>query len=304
MNNIDEVGEGRARKVVPVCPDRHGHRFWRRFTSWEFARAHRLVPIVLGEHEHVAATLPIVFARTDSGLWPVALTRLVKERASALVSSDGRWRGSYVPSRLRAHPFSAQRDDSGETVLMVDEASGLVTDNAEDEPFFDGNGDPSPRLRQVVAFFHERGAAETRTCGAISELCARAPLIPFKTRDDLPAMDVEGLFVPDRARIEALGRSDLGVLHRCGALALVQAQAVSLHHLPVLAAAEAQLRPTARRQPSVTSVDMVEAGGDTPLSGFLDALALSRDRDTDGAGTSVNQIGADINRFYTSRSEH
>jgi hypothetical protein len=304
MSLMQEDCEGRAQDIVPVRQDRHGRRFWRRFISWEFARAHRTVPIVLGEQEHVAATLPIVFAQTDSGPWPVALTRLVGQGACALVSSCGQWRGSYVPSILRAHPFSSQRCENGDTELLVNEASGLVTDDREDEPFFDVNGGPSSGLRQVMAFFHERASAENRTRLAMSELCARAPLIPLERRQELPRMDVQGLFIPDRRRIEALGRADLAVLHRCEALALVQAQAVSMHHLPVLAAAEAQLNRSACQHFGVTPAAPTGAGGDAPLSGFLDALAQSRDRDADGAPTSVNEIGADINQFYTSRSEH
>ncbi|MEI4233885.1 SapC family protein [Roseovarius sp. D22-M7] len=304
MTIMGEGSEGLARGIVPVRLDRHARRFWRRFSSWEFARAHRLVPIVLGEHEHVAATLPIVFAAEGAGPWPVALTRLDVQGACALVSSGGQWRGSYVPSILRVHPFTAQRDETDDTTLLVDEASGLVTDTEEDEPFFEGNGEPAAGLRQVMAFFHERGVAENRTRIAMSELCTRALLIPLQPRDVPPRMDVQGLFVPDRARIEALGRTDLGVLHRCGALALVQVQGVSMHHLPVLAAAEAQLDPTAQQAPSDTGAGTVTAGGDTLLSGFLDALAQSRDRDTDFDTPSVNEIGEDINQFYTSPSEH
>lgn len=304
MTIMGEASEGHAHDMVPVRRDRHGRRFWRRFSSWEFARAHRLVPIVLGEHDHVAATLPIVFAAKGTGLWPVALTRLDVQGACALVSSGGQWRGSYVPSILRVHPFTAQRDETGDTTLLVDEASGLVTANEEDEPFFEGDGEPAEGLREVMAFFHERAAAENRTRIAISELCTRALLIPLHPRDVVPRMDVQGLFVPDRARIDALGRTDLSVLHRCGALALVQVQGVSMHHLPVLAAAEAQLDQGAQQAASDTAAGTFAAGGDTLLSGFLDALAQSRDRDTDGDATSVNDFGEDINQFYTSPSEH
>lgn len=281
-----------------VSKERHAGRFWRRFTSWDFARAHRLVPIVLGEHEQVAASLPILFVHTEAGLWPVALTRLTERCECALVSSDGQWRGSYVPSTLRVHPFAAQRGAAGDQGLMVDEASGLVTDTSEDEPFFDDSGDPSPALQQVIDFFRDRAAADLRTRVAMSEVAARAGLVPFTPPEGLRRMEAQGLFVPDRARVERLGRADLGALHRCGALALMQAQAVSMHHLPVLAAAEARLDgPPVHSQ--ATSIRRAAADDHAVPSDFLDALAWSRDRDAGDGIIESFERNDDVNPPYT-----
>lgn len=274
--SADPVGAAATRDTVPVTPARHGGRFWRRFRSWDFARAHRLVPIVLGEHEQVAASLPILFVQTGAGPWPVALTRLTGTGTGALVSPSGRWRGSYVPSILRVHPFGAARDETGDIRLLVDESSGLVTDAPEDEPFFDADGTPAPALAKVIGFFRERTAAETRTRAAVSEMAARVGFVPFSPPKDLAQMDASGLFVPDRSRLDGLSRTDLGVLHRCGALALAQVQAVSLHHLPFLAAAEAQLE----RASDPRALDTADpTGEDAAISGFLDALAVARDHD-------------------------
>ena len=299
MGPADPSRPGGAREFVRVRPERHGGRFWRRFTSWEFARAHRLVPIVLGEHEQVAASLPIVFMRRNAGLWPVALTRLTEAGTCALVSPGGQWRGSYVPSVLRVHPFAAQRTETGDPGLLVDEASGLVTDDPGDERFFDAGGDPAPAVREVIAFFQTRASAEQRTRMAMSEVAARAPLVPLTAPGGGAQMDVQGLFVPDPARIDGLGRADLGALHRCGALALLQAQAVSMHHLPFLAAAEARLDQPSPQQPAGVAAGV--ARGDAVLSGFLDALAQSRDRDTGGADGSADEKDIDVNMPYTAQ---
>lgn len=299
MDPAEPLRPGSGRDLARVRPDRHGGMFWRRFTSWEFARAQRLVPIVLGEHEQVAASLPIVFMRNGAGLWPVALTRLTEAGTCALVSPGGQWRGSYVPSVLRVHPFSVRRAEAGEPELLVDEASGLVTEDPGDERFFDEGGDPAPAMREVIAFFHERTSAQQRTRTAMSEVAARAPLVPLTAPAGGPQMDVQGLFVPDPARIEGLGRADLGALHRCGALALLQAQAVSMHHLPFLAAAEARLDQSSPHQPAEAAAGV--AGGDAVLSGFLDALAQSRDRDTGDGGGNAGENDIDVNMPFTAR---
>jgi hypothetical protein len=229
----------------------------------------------------------------------VALTRLTEAGTCALVSPGGQWRGSYVPSVLRVHPFAAQRAETGDAELLVDEASGLVTDDPGDERFFDAGGDPAPAVREVIAFFQTRASAEQRTRMAMSEVAARAPLVPLTAPGGGAQMDVKGLFVPDPARIDGLGRADLGALHRCGALALLQAQAVSLHHLPFLAVAEARLDQSSPQQPAEAAAGV--AGGDAVLSGFLDALAQSRDRDTGGADGSADEKDIDVNMPYTAQ---
>ncbi len=286
MSNADTTGADVARNPVPISPERHGERFWRRFDSWDFAGAQRLVPIVLGEHEQVAASLPIFFVKTGAGVWPVALSRLTADGPCALVSPSGAWRGSYIPSVLRVHPFTAQRTRDNNLALLVDEASGLVTDDPGDEPFFTDDGAPAPGLDQVIGFFQERSAAELRTRDAMAEVTARGLLVPFSPPSGLEQIDSEGLLVPDRARIDGLRRTDLAALHRCGALALLQAQAVSLHHLPLLAAAEAQpeRHTSAPATPHLPTAAPVAPGvaQEAALSGFLDALADSHERDTDG----------------------
>ncbi|MGI3210088.1 SapC family protein [Roseovarius tibetensis] len=296
MTPAETASAGAATRLVPVTPERHGSRFWRRFASWEFVRAHRAVPIVLGEHEQVAASLPIVFMRTGAGLWPVALTRLTDRGTCALVSPGGQWRGSYVPSILRVHPFGARRNEAGDLGLLVDETSGLVTDDPDDEPFFTPDGTPAPALGEVIDFFQKRAAAETKTRAAMAEIVARAAPVPFSAPDAVGQMDVEGLFVPDRARIDGLGRTDLGALHRCGALALLQVQAVSLHHLPFLAAAEAQLDQAPRQGRDTAPASPATAPGDDALSGFLDALADSRVRDTGDATSTDDEKSDDVSK--------
>lgn len=298
MSHADSPDEADTRRLTRVSLDRHGGRFWRRFTSWDFVRAHRLVPIVLGEHEQVAASLPIFFVKTGSGLWPMALTRLTERGACALISPGGRWRGSYVPSILRVHPFAARPAEAGDPVLLVDEASGLVTEDPSDEAFFAAGGAPSPALSQVDGFFRERAAAEGRTRAAMSQIVARAGLVPFTPPEGYARMEVQGLFVPDRARIEGLGRADLGALHRSGALALLQVQAVSLHHLPVLAAVEARPEDPAA-QPPAMPVGPDAAGRDAVPSDFLDALARSRDHEAGRGMMDACKKSDDVNNPYT-----
>ncbi len=265
--------------LVPVATDRHAGRRWRRFTSYDFIHRRRLVPIVLSEHEQVAATLPFLFMQTAIGPWPVALTRLAAEGQCAVVAPNGAWLGSYIPSILRVHPFSAQSAGAHQLALLVDEGSGLVTDDPQDEPFFDADGSLAPALQQVVDFFRKRAAAEGRTREAMRAIASRNLLRLYQPPEGL-SMAAEGLMTADTDRLAALGRVDLAALHRCGALALLIVQGVSLHHLAFLSHVEARARAAPAPQAAAPAApETATQQREEALSGFFDALADAQESD-------------------------
>jgi len=262
-------------ELFPVSPERHGKRFWRRFPSYEFVHEHQKVPIVLGEHEQTAATLPIVFMRTASGLSPVALTRLGKK--TALVAPNGAWRGAYVPSILRVHPFHTKPTNDGKFVLLVNEASGLITDDPADEPFFDTQGGLSATVEDVLNFFKKRVTAELRTEQAMSEIVERDLLKPLRTHESFAGLG-ESVMVPNTEKIAALMRNELYALHRVSALSLLYASCIAQNHISFLAYAEsAEARLEGSRSPSPQINTESGATGTADLSEFFEALAVSQD---------------------------
>lgn len=268
--------------LVPVSLDRHGAQVWQRFRSYAFVQDQPLVPIVLGEHEQVAATLPMIAAPTSAGLWPVAVTRLGP--VCALVAANGVWRGSYVPSILRVHPFAAQMvgGEASEAMLLVNEASGLIAPAPQTgegwEPFFTDDGKLAPTLAHVVQFFADRVAAETRTRAAMTALVqagALTPTAPF-ARDTAAEALPKGALYADPVALAGLSRSELAHLHRTDALALAHAMLVARHHFSFLAQAEAQLNaaPQAPRTPDPAA--RAPLPEDRVLAGFFDAIATAQ----------------------------
>lgn len=268
MNALAQTGQ------VAIRRDRHGGRFWRRFSSYAFARDRYCVPIVLAELEPAASAFPIVFRSTGTGhVAPHALLHLTAGAPSPFVPPDGTWRGTYVPSILRAYPFAAApAREGGEMALLVDEDSGLITDTPEDQPFFDDSGAPSAALEQVIAFFRTRATSELATQAACAALQAADLLRPL---DPLPGMadaDAAGSLAVDPAALDALGPAALPDLWTSGALRLAHAHRVSLCHAGWMARA---LRAGADLAPRATR----PAPADANLLGFLDALADAQDHD-------------------------
>ena len=259
---------------IAISRERHGGRFWRRFASYGFARDRHRVPIVLAELEPAASAFPLVFSSTETGsIAPHALLHLTPGAPSPFVTEDGAWRGTYVPSALRAHPFAAApASEGGEMALLVDEGSGLITDTPEDEPFFDDSGAPSAALEQVIAFFRTRAQSELATQTACAALHRAGLLRPL---DPLPGMadtDAAGYLAVDPAALDALDPATLPDLWTSGALRLAHAHRVSLCHAGWMARA---LRAGADLAPRKTGPTPADAN----LSGFLDALADAQDHD-------------------------
>lgn len=257
-----------------VSTDRHGTRFWRRFTSYDFARLCFSVPVVLAELDPAAGAFPVVFATDERGPLPVALLHLRRDAATPFVADDGTWRGTYVPSALRAHPFTAVPTGSGdEMALMVDEGSGLVTDDARDEPFFDADGTPSDALGQVIAFFRTRALSERRTRAACAALQDAGLLGGLPPLTGMGQTDADGLSTVLPEALEAVPDSALPGLWHSGALHLAQAHRLSLHHAGWMARALGAGRAAHAAPPDAP---------DTRLSDFLSAVADAQDRDDRG----------------------
>ena len=261
---------------VAVSRDRHGGRFWRRFDSYGFARPLRCVPVVLAEIEQAASAFPLVFRRdAETGrIEIVALLHLTAEEPTPFVTTEGTWRGTYVPSALRAHPFAAAPSDQGDDMaLLVDEASGLVTDDPKDEPFFDAAGAPSAALEQVITFFRTRATSAQATAAACAALDAAGLLTPLAPLSGMTGADARGFLAVDPEALAGIDAPTLWSLWQGGALRLAQGHRVSLCHAGWMARA---LQAGAGATPRGAHA---KAPPDAGLTGFLDALAEAQNHD-------------------------
>jgi len=268
----------RENTIVPVTPGRHGPRRWRRFSSYAFARPLQDVPIVMAELEPAASALPLVFRQTPSGWEVVALLSLSPATSGIFVTASGTWRGTYVPSALRAYPFVA--DDSGtdgKATLMIDEASGLITDDPADEPFFEDAAQPSEALAQVIAFFQTRAASRQETLRAAGALAEAGLLTRWTPSHGMSEADAAGYWSVDQAALGAVPQNELAKLWQAGALRLAQSQLVSLHHLGWIARCAAAGTATPKAQ--IAYPQPMDPSGD--IASFLSALSDAQAADLD-----------------------
>lgn len=240
--------------LFPVSLARHGKRYWRRFTSYEFARTASTCPIVSAEAAQVAAAFPLAFRAGPAGFEPVALLSTAIDAPSPFVGKDGSWRAHYVPSALRCVPFQA----STQAQLMVDENSGLVTSDPADIGFFTTDGNLHPELCEVRKFLQARQVAVAKTrrlCDLIARMKLFVPLVQY----DGVALQA-GLWGVEAKQLERLPDPDLLSLAAGGGLRLIHAHQISLSHSGWLSRAQ-------------TAISRRGSAPERELDGFVAALA-------------------------------
>ncbi|WP_170415387.1 SapC family protein [Ruegeria atlantica] len=250
--------------LFPVTYARHRDRYWKRFSSYHFAKAQHACPIVEKEVLLVAASFPMLFRETEGGIEPVALFSLAPGAPTPFVSDDGRWLAPYIPSALRCPPFQAGLKDHNECdlQLLIDETSGLVTASPEDEPFFTDAGELTPELSNVFRFMRAREASAIATQSMCNVIRGMDLFKPMTIHDNiaLPA----GYRSVDFQRLNALSQTEKLALLDAGAIQLLHAHQVSLSHIAWLSRAQKQL---------VQSKPKNQCTEDSDFSRFLTAMA-------------------------------
>lgn len=221
--------------IQPISRERHKDKRWQRFTSYEFARGEAIAPLVGAEVAKAMQTCPIGFVQDGDQFIPVAVLALQAGR-NLFIAPDGKWIGGYIPAALRGYPFRIGQTESGDQVLCIDEDSGLITENTEDETFFNDAGNLSDETRKILDFLgqtHQNRAATLKVCSLLAEHSLIVPWdITIRTEEgDKP---LGGLFRVDEAALNALGTEPFEDIRRAGALPLIYSQLLSMQHMSLL----------------------------------------------------------------------
>lgn len=225
--------------VVPLNRVAHRDLSVRQITSFSFAAETNSVPLVDVEFAKAAAELPIVFARSATGLACLALLGAERDR-NALVDAEGRWTGRYVPAFFRRYPFVfSVQDGSPEMTLCIDEGFAGLNSDGLGERMFDAEGTETVYTRTVLRFAEEYQASFNRT----QEFCTRIDALGLleEARVDYTLADgtqggLTGFLRVSVERLRALADADVLALFRSGDLDLIQIHLMSLQQIEPLVA--------------------------------------------------------------------
>lgn len=244
--------------IVPVSLDRHGQKWFRKFTSYGFAAGDTITPLVAAELAKATVSFPVAFHKQGEDTTLVAVLG-IEPGCNLFVAPDGRWVGSYVPARLRSFPFILAMTPDNRQVLCIDEQSGLVVDQPDNERFFEDDGQPTTAMRAIADFLmkvHENRIMTDKACGTIERLGLLEPWT-FVVAGEQGPRNVTGLWRVNESRLNQLSDTDFIELRRTGALALAYGQLMSMGHLALLERL-ATLRVQLRKQASAPLPDNLD----------------------------------------------
>ena len=193
----------------PLHSDVHAGKALLTPITYGFASSSPSVVLHTQEFRTAAAFYPIAFADDDDAM-PLAIFGY-REGENLFVDREGAWApGTYVPSYIRRYPFITGNSGlSDETILYVDESSGLLVESASHpnaEPLFE-EGKPTKRTEEIQAFCAAFQQQTPLTMAFVDELKKRDLLEPREIRLDLPGGGrqlIRGLRVIEEGRFNSL----------------------------------------------------------------------------------------------------
>lgn len=242
-------------KAIPVSTTTLEGKRWQRSPNYRFASEKIVCPIDYTEVSKASVNMPVAFLKSEHGFHLVAIHGLL-ESINLYVDANGRWLADYVPLEYRLYPFLLAQTDDGRAILCIDEDSGLITESADGQPFFEDE-QPSPLIKSVMETLTARHSQRLRTQQITQQLAEAGLLKEWKLEFKLNNEDkqLNGLFCADESAIASLSGEQLVALRDSSALALMYCQMLSMHQVQYLLKL-LQHRHPAKAQPSVAPAEL------------------------------------------------
>jgi len=175
--------------------------------------------------------MPLAFVRDGDGFQLVALLSWEAGK-NLFVGRNGQWRpGTYVPVIVRTYPFQYLRHDpDGQMALGFDEESGLVVAAGGEVPLFEGDGQLSGALTEIVGILDAQEKSRRATAAAIAALSATGVIVPWDLKIPVGGTTkaVSGLFNIDESGLQRLDDGAFRQLRNAGSLGIAYAQLISM----------------------------------------------------------------------------
>ena len=138
--------------MQPLSTTTHAGKSFHSARNYQHAKTRTTVPLVISELPRAVPAFPVCFTVSRDKYILTALMGL-KPDQNLFVAQEGKWRTSYIPAYLRAHPFYLAEAREGKQVVCVDENSGLISE-AGGEPMF-SDGKPTQKMQQIIDFLEK-----------------------------------------------------------------------------------------------------------------------------------------------------
>jgi hypothetical protein len=244
------------RELVAFDQATHGQlAFPAQPADFNYAKATNIIPLLIQETGLALKSYPLVFLPGNDKTPPTLAAMVgIGDNINRFVDNAGQWRAdTYIPAWVRRYPFLAVTPaGSKDAVLALDPSAELLKQTGG-EPLMK-NGEPSERLKGIIAFNQEFTAIAERTNAIVSALQEAGVLEEGSLRFAPPgtppeqAQEINGFLIVSEQKLRALSDEAVLKLHKADAFGLAYAQMLSMNNLDNLLA-----QPVAAVPPAPTS---------------------------------------------------
>ena len=241
------------RELVAFDQEAHGKLvFPAQPADYHYAKATNIIPLLIHETGLALKSYPLVFLPGNDKAPPTLAAMVgIGDNINRFVDDAGQWRaGAYIPAWVRRYPFLAVSPDGKQDPVLALDPSADVLKQKGGEPLMK-NGQPSERLKGIVAFNQEFAAIAERTNAIVSALQAAGVLeegsLKFAPPGTPPeqAQEIKGFLIVSEQKLRALSEESVLKLHKADAFGLAYAQMLSMNNLGNVLAQPATAVPPA-----------------------------------------------------------
>ena len=221
----------------PVTLNRECHRSLRLDSvgqgRFSFAAGTNSLLLAATEIAEACKDYPVVFVGNPNGEYTLAALVGLRDRENLFVNDNGEWlRGRYLPAFVRRYPFVLADGGGSDMTVCIDEKYAAFNEKQGD-PLFDQDGKETAVLKMAIGFlqvFHNE-MKRTKAFGArLAELDLLVPKI-IRIERDGKADVLNGLYVVDEQKLQALKDKQVTALFRDGMMPWIYAHLLSLRNI-------------------------------------------------------------------------
>jgi len=220
----------------PIALNEQAHKDWKieAVEDYKFAKKTNSVYLMSAEFVLASKEYPIVFARNNDVVTPIALLG-VENDTNKFVVPKGGWDADYIPAYVRRYPFiPAAKEGSDEQMLCIDEDyKGLNTKKAK-LPLFEKDGKPSAITQQAINLLQSYNTENKVTINFCQQLVDMDLLEEAQVEGATPegtAIKFGGFLRISQHKFGKLTSKQVKQLFDSGALELIYAHFQSLANL-------------------------------------------------------------------------
>lgn len=225
---------------VAVGVEKFANRYWRTASDFRPFANSPVCHLGANEATQAALHLPLAFIKHDNTYDLVALVGLRPDDSLGVDPTTGRWALNYLPQLYRTYPFRIANDQD-RMIVIVDQTSGLVSNNPEEgHPFFNASAQPSEPFQQLMNMLqdlHQGRMGAFMLCKQLEDAGILEPWplqVQMDNNDPNPAQ-INGLYRVNESALTTLGNVPFLALRKNGALALAYSQLLSMGNIHKLA---------------------------------------------------------------------